>query len=124
MGQFKLDENIDPRWGEPLEREGHEVRTVAGQSLQGVDDEVVAGACQREGLCLITADQDFAQILDYPPEEYAGFIVVRHPQPTLPGMQRLIRQIAVALSQESPEGCLWIVEPGRIRIHQRDKEEA
>ncbi len=123
MVRFKLDENADPRWAAPLAQAGHKVKSVAQQSLQGADDEVVAEACRQEGLCLITADQDFAQILDYPPEKYAGLIVLRERRPTLAGMQRLVHQIAVAVSQESPVGCLWIVEPGRIRIHQRNKKE-
>ena len=71
-----------------------------------------------EGRCLITADLDFAQVLQYPPEKYVGIIVLRHPHPTLVGMRTLIRQIVVALSNESPVGRLWIVEPGRIRIHE------
>jgi hypothetical protein len=32
-------------------------------------------------------------------------------------MKDLVRQVAVAVRQESPIGQLWIVEPGRIRIH-------
>ncbi|HEV8717418.1 MAG TPA: DUF5615 family PIN-like protein [Candidatus Binatia bacterium] len=118
MLRFKLDENADPRWREPLAQAGYEVSTVAEESLQGAEDEVVAKVCQKERRCLITADLDFAQILDYPPEKYVGLIILRHPHPTLAGMVRLIRQIVAALPNESPVGRLWIVEPGRIRIHE------
>jgi len=118
MLRFKLDDNADPRWREPLAQVGYEVSTVAEESLQGAEDEVVAEVCQKEERCLITADLDFAQILDYPPEKYVGLIVLRHPHPTLAGMARLIRQIVAALPNESPVGRLWIVEPGRIRIHE------
>jgi predicted nuclease of predicted toxin-antitoxin system len=118
MLRFKLDENADSRWREPLVQAGHAVSTVAEEALRGAEDEIVAETCQREELCLITADLDFAQILDYPPEKYAGLIILRHPHPTLAGMARLIRQIVAALPNESPVGRLWIVEPGRIRIHE------
>ena len=118
MLRFKLDENADPRWREPLAQAGYEVSTVAEESFRGAEDEVVAEVCQKEKRCLITADLDFAQILDYPPEKYVGLIILRHPHPTLAGMARLIRQIVAALSNESPVGRLWIVEPGRIRIHE------
>jgi hypothetical protein len=114
---FKLDENADPRWRVPLEQPGHQVSTTAEESLNGADDRTIAETCQTAGLCLITADLHFSQILDYPPERYAGIIVLRHPRPTLGGMMRLVRQIATAVEQESPAGQLWIVEPGRIRIH-------
>jgi len=69
-------------------------------------------------MCLITADLDFAQIVDYPPEDYFGIVILRHPRPTLAGMRALLRQVVVAISAESPAGKLWIVEPGRIRIHE------
>ena len=118
MLRFKLDENADPRWREPLAQAGYEVSTVAEESLQGAEDEVVAEACQTEERCLVTVDLDFAQILHYPPEQYVGIIVLRHPRPTLTGMTSLIRQIVATLSSESPVGRLWIVEPGRIRIHE------
>lgn len=38
--RFKLDENADPRWREPLERSGHRVSTAAEESLQGSEDAV------------------------------------------------------------------------------------
>ncbi len=114
---FKLDENADPRWRQPLEAEGHQVSTVAEENLRGTDDRTLATLCRQQGFCLITADLGFAQSLEYPPDEYAGLIVLRHPRPTLAGMQNLIRQIAQAIHSESPVGRLWIVEPGRIRIH-------
>ena len=120
--QFKLDENCDPRWQAPLTRAGHAVSTVFDEGLQGAEDEAIASACRTERRCLITGDLDFAQLLDFPPENSSGFIVLRHPHPTLAGMQALIEQIVLAVEKESPSGRLWIVEPGRIRIHLRTAE--
>ena len=57
MLQFKLDENIDPRWRESLEQAGHDVSTVAEESLQGAEDGSVVEACRKKELCLITADR-------------------------------------------------------------------
>jgi predicted nuclease of predicted toxin-antitoxin system len=115
--RFKLDENADPRWRIPLEEAGHSVSTVADEDLRGSPDSVIAQTCKSLGLCLITADLGFAQILEYPPDRYPGIIVLRHPSPTLAGMTQLIRQITTAVKTRSPEGHLWIVEPERIRIH-------
>lgn len=81
--RFKLDENVDLRCRELLAAGGHDVATVAEEHLGGAEDADVAERCLEEGRCLITADQDFAQIVDYPPEKYAGLIVLRHPRPTL-----------------------------------------
>lgn len=118
MLRFKPDENADPRWRRPLEEIGHHVSTVAEEQLQGAADPVIARVCREHKLCLITADVDFAQTIEYPPHKFAGLIVLRHPKPTLSGLLGLIRQVAAATEQESPVGKLWIIEPGRIRIHE------
>jgi predicted nuclease of predicted toxin-antitoxin system len=115
---FKLDENADPRWRLPLEHAGHLVSTVSDEALTGSDDDLIAKVCSENGFALITLDQGFAQIIHYPPDRYSGIIVLRHPKPTLAGMRNLVAQIAEALKRQSPAGELWIVEPGRIRIHQ------
>lgn len=61
--RFKLDENADPSWRQPLEQAGHLVSTAGEESLQGVEDEILAGTCHRLGYCLVTADLDFSQVL-------------------------------------------------------------
>ena len=86
--------------------------------LRGAEDSFIAETCRREQLCLITADVDFAQVFEFPPDRYHGLIVLRHPRPTLAGMRALIQQVAVAVQHENPTSRLWIVEPGRIRIHE------
>lgn len=104
--QFKLDENCDPRRQAPLIKAGHAVSTVFDEGLQGAEDDMIASVCRREGRCLVTADLDFAQLLDFPPEHSAGFIVLRHPHPTLAGMQALIEQVVVAVAKNRlPAGC-------------------
>lgn len=85
--------------------------------MRGTDDRTLAAVCREEGFCLITADLGFAQTIQYPPHEYHGIIVLRHSKPTLAAMRELVRQVVVAARDESPDGRLWIVEPGRIRIH-------
>jgi predicted nuclease of predicted toxin-antitoxin system len=124
MLRFKLDENAAPQWRTPLEQAGHEASTVVEEGLKGTGDSTLARICQESGLCLITADLHFAQIIEYPPEEYARIIVLRHPKPTLARMLGLVQQVAHATRNESPAGRLWIVEPGRIRIHGEPQKNA
>jgi predicted nuclease of predicted toxin-antitoxin system len=118
MPAFKLDENLSATLKVSLVAEGHDVTTVGDQSLHGAADMRIAAACRAESRCLITADEDFAQILRYPPEAYAGIIVLRHPRPSLRGFEELVRQVMSAVKNEALRGRLWIVEPGRIRIHE------
>jgi len=115
--RFKFDENADPRWRVPIEKAGHVVSTVTEEKLQGETDANIAAVCRSLDMCLLTLDSDFAQTTSYPPAEYPGIIVLRHPNPTLQGMLLLVHQVVAMLQSESPSGRLWIVEPGRIRIH-------
>jgi hypothetical protein len=50
--------------------------------------------------------------------------VIRVPHnPTLPLLEQLIRQFLKSLETMTLEKKLWIVETGRIRIHQAEDEE-
>ena len=115
--KLKLDENIAPQAKEILAQAGHDVLTVPEEALAGFPDALV-GAANREGRCLLTLDMDFANVLVYPPESYVGLVVLRHPHPTMRGLLNLVRQFSVSLRSHDPRGRLWIVEPGRIPIHE------
>lgn len=113
---FKFDENLDPRWRAPLVESGHTVSTVPEEKLRGETDATIAAICRSLGMGFLTLDMGFAQATTYPPADYAGLIVLRHPRPTLAAMLGLVQQVATLLQRESPQGCLWMVEPGRVRI--------
>ena len=120
---FKLDENIGVRGQEFLRKAGHDVATVHDEALCGADDDTVFLACVRERRVLITLDHDFGNVLRFPPDTAHGIVILE-----LPGrlsesgiVRRLSEFLAVQATQ--PLGReLWIVEPGRIRVHQRDAE--
>jgi predicted nuclease of predicted toxin-antitoxin system len=75
--QFKLDQNLPPAAADLLRELGHDVMTVYDQGLQSCTDPEVLAACQGEGKVLLSLDLDFSNILVYPPERYAGLIVLR-----------------------------------------------
>jgi len=116
--KLKLDENIDPRAKEILTQAGHDVLSMPEEALSGVSDDVLGAVASREERCLLTLDMDFANIFAYPPERYAGLVVLRHPHPTVKGLLNLVHQFTISLSSHNPRGQLWIVEPGRLRIHE------
>lgn len=117
MVKFKLDENLSLTLKPLLVTAGFDVETVDEERLSGASDKTIAEKCRQENRCLITADRDFTQIIDFPPEQYGGFVVLQHPQLSLTGLKTLILQLITVLKTESPVGKLWIVEPGRVRIH-------
>jgi hypothetical protein len=69
-------------------------------------------------MCLITRDQDFADIRTYPPPEYPGIVVIRAPEHA--GRVMVLSMIDSFLRQEvivrSTAGRLAIVKPTQIRL--------
>jgi predicted nuclease of predicted toxin-antitoxin system len=121
--KFKLDENIGRRGLELLRASGHDVMTVWDQGLRGVTDEELFQICAAEGRALVTLDRDFGQITRFPPEKSAGIIVLDlGRRATLQGIVGRLRDFLSVLESHAVAGALWIVEPGRVRIHLRDGE--
>jgi hypothetical protein len=78
----------------------------------------------REGLVLITLDRDLGQVLRFPPEKSAGIVIIElGPRAGHRSLLDRTREFLAMLGTHSPERALWIVEPGRVRIHlERDAE--
>jgi hypothetical protein len=73
---------------------------------------------------MVTLDLDFSDGLRFPPTRGAGIAVIRLPRnPSLCLLERLIREFLSVLTHSPIAGNLWIIEPGRIRMHQVDNPE-
>jgi predicted nuclease of predicted toxin-antitoxin system len=122
--KFKLDENIGQRGIELLKTAGHDVMTVRDQGLQGADDEAVFHAIRSEDRALITLDHDFGHVLRFPPETSPGIVILELPaRATLQALLDRLRDFLALLETRSLAKELWIVEPGRVRVHQRGAED-
>jgi len=117
--RFKLDENIGERGAELLRVAGHDVTTVRDQQLVGTTDENLFGICATENRALVTLDHDFGYVLRFPPSRSAGIVILEvTPRAEADTVLERVRDL-VALLQSRELGCeLWIIEPGRLRIHQ------
>ena len=121
--KFKLDENLGARTADLFARAGHDVQTVSQERLNGVDDNRLFATCASEGRCLITLDLDFAEILRFPPSKGAGIAILRVPRAaSLNLLTELVQNLLSGIERESITGRLWIVEVGRIRIHEEAGE--
>jgi len=119
--RFKLDENFGKRTSRLFREAGHDVQTVTAESLSGASDQRLFEACRTERRCLVTFDLDFADILRFPPSQSAGIAVLRIPHnPSIELLAELVRRFLETVRETPLENCLWIVEPGRIRIHQAE----
>ena len=75
--RFKIDENLHPDAASTFRARGHDALTVRDQGMRGFPDSGIASVCRAEGRGIVTLDLDFADPRRYPPEDYAGLIVLR-----------------------------------------------
>jgi predicted nuclease of predicted toxin-antitoxin system len=121
--KFKLDENFGTRTQQLFLAAGHDVSTVGSQGLCGCPDRRLFEICGRENRCLVTLDINFGDVTRFPPDRSAGVVVLRPPRnPTLPILESLVSALLRALGDRPLAGRLWMVEPGRIRVHQTEAE--
>lgn len=116
MMRFKIDENLPAEAREVLRQAGFDAATVADEGLAGSPDEGIAAICRREDRVIITLDLGFAVIRVYPPQDYAGLIVLRLMRQDRATVLRIVERLIPALDNELLEKRLWIVDERRIRI--------
>lgn len=116
MMRWKLDENVHPAVGSFLRSRRHDVKTVWEQNLRGTSDRNLAGICRAEQRTLLTLDLDFANILSYPPETYAGIVVLRLVNQNRQAAVRLMERAVPSLEQATVEGTLWVIDESGIRV--------
>ena len=124
MYRLKLDENFSPKMCERFAAAGYDTHSVVGEHLGGADDVDIYKAIQIENRCLITFDTDFCNILRFPSESTKGIIVVRPNRPiSTPSIEIIVAQIIELLKDNDPSGCLWVLEPGKLRIRKPNLRE-
>ncbi len=116
--RFLLDADLPRSASDTVRQRGHEAIDVRDIDLRDAKDAQIARHAQKEKLCLLTADQDFADIRNYPPSRYLSIVVLSLPRnATSSYINQLLDSF---LKQETIvtqlPGKLAIVEPGRIRL--------
>lgn len=129
--RVKLDENLGGTIEAAFREAGHDVETVVSQGMAGADDRRLITHCRDEGRCLVTLDKEFGEPLLFPPEQFAGIILLRLPARS--GRPELEAAAAAAVrgldrleAEQELHGKLWIAQPGRLReyrpVHDDDED--
>ena len=118
--QFKVDENLHSDVTFLLRQHGYDAMTVVEQGLRGHPDRLIADVCREEKRAIITLDLDFADIREYPPQNYHGIIILRLLNQSRSSVLQVINRILPLILTEPLEQHLWIVEDDRLRIRGTD----
>ena len=116
--KFKIDENLPVEAADLLRGAGYDTDTVQEEGLAGAEDEAISERVRSEGRAIVTLDLDFSDIRAYPPQDYFGIVILRPNRQDTASFLALVRRILPLLATEPLTGCIWIVEPDRIRIRQ------
>lgn len=115
---FLIDADLPRASSEAVARHGHEATDVRDMGLGSAPDRDVAAYARANALCLLTGDLGFADIRNYPPDRYAGIVVLRLPKDAT--AKHILNLIEAMLCRprlvERLSGRLAIVEPGRVRL--------
>jgi predicted nuclease of predicted toxin-antitoxin system len=115
--RFKLDENLSPALAAAFLTAGHEAHSALEQALGGATDPRILEVCRLERRALVTLDLGFANIQRYPPSQYSGIMVLRLRTHAHAPLVTALAHAIDLLQSEALSGRLWIVEVGRVRIH-------
>ena len=85
-----------------------------------MQDASIYEICRDKGRVLVTLDHDFGHTLRFPPEATPGIVVIECKGRLSPAaILARVGELAALLRTRPIDRELWIVEPGRVRIHER-----
>jgi hypothetical protein len=118
MARFLIDAGMPRPTAGLIASYGHSATDVRDIGLGTAADSRIAAYAQAHQLILLSRDQDFGNIRDYPPDQYHGIAVIAAPAGAnralvLALVEQLLRRQDV-IAQLA--GRLAIIQFGRIRL--------
>src|SRR5207302_10871963 len=80
MSDFLVDANLPRAIRDLIRRHGHQAMDVRDIGLATASDQDIADHARQHQLSIISGDQDFANVLLFPPADYHGLPVIRPPK--------------------------------------------
>lgn len=117
--RFFADHCVPASVTRTLRENGHTVLVLRDHLPQNAPDQLVIEKAQLENAILLTLNGDFSDIVAYPPSEFLGIVAFQlKNQPVLiqAVMTRFLAFLQTHNNMSDFVGCLFLVEPHRIRI--------
>lgn len=95
---------------------GHDVETSKEAGLMTADDTVVLQHAGGSKAVLITNDQDFCNVLLYPPASHLGIVVLKITKATCTQVHAVLKQMLDQVPPEEFRGTLFVVDRNKYRI--------
>jgi predicted nuclease of predicted toxin-antitoxin system len=111
-----LDHCVPRKYLRLLQSWGYEATLLTEHVAPDTTDVDVIMLAQTLDAVLLTVDLDFANILNYPPDAYAGIVVMRYEASSEDLLVATLRQALADLYRDPLRGVLVIIEPTRYRI--------
>ena len=113
--RFLIDANLPRAVIAVVQSLGHQVEFARDIGLASATDEQIANHALKYGAALLTRDLDFADIRQYPPDQYSGIVVLRLPDTAV------TEEIAAAVKRFLSEpGCIASLS-GRLAVVEGDR---
>ena len=111
-----LDDNLPSEVAGDLRAAGIDARTLAEVGHRDAPNTLLMGLVHREGVTLLSLDEGIADARRFPPEHYAGLILLRPPSAGRAALRTFVGLHLPALRQLPLAGSLVIVGPDGARI--------
>jgi predicted nuclease of predicted toxin-antitoxin system len=116
--RFLIDANLPRAAIVVCQKFEHQVEFARDIGMATASDEHIAARARETGAALLTRDLDFADVRRYPPNQYAGIVVLRLPDTTVAiEIARVLERFLMEPGfLDSLAGRLAIVEVDRVRF--------
>lgn len=111
-----LDHCVPRRYLRLLHEWGYDASLMIEHLPSDSSDIDVIGLTTTLDAVLLTVDLDFANILDYPPADYRGIVVMRYQVENETDVDTALKLALTDLYRDGLRGVLVIVSPGRYRV--------
>ena len=113
--KFKIDENLPAEIAAELGAAGHDAECVGDEGLIGSPDPPLLKRARREARVFLTMDKGIADVRRYPPEEYAGIVLLRPRTSGRAALIAFLRRHITELLESDLAGHLVVLTDGGIR---------